>query len=149
MIVQREYIRDSRSPIPKNSITSKVMSANKAKDTKPELILRKALWKSGVRGYRLHSRDLVGRPDISFPSKKVAIFVNGCFWHRCPHCDLPLPRSNTKFWEDKFLKNKERDIRKVEQLSNIGWVSLVLWECQIRKDIEHCIDEVKQVLYIR
>ncbi len=96
------YVRDKRSPVPKNEAVSRVMSANRAKNTKPELTLRKALWHAGARGYRLHFRiklpsclrrggtrslrdGVVGavRPDISFVSKKVAIFVNGCYWHRC------------------------------------------------------------------
>jgi DNA mismatch endonuclease (patch repair protein) len=146
-MADKKYLRDGRAPIPKNNITSKVMSANKAKDTNPELVLRKALWQLGIRGYRLHLKDLVGRPDISFPNKKVAIFVNGCFWHRCPHCDLPLPKSNTKFWENKFSKNKKRDIKKVEQLNDKGWITLIFWECQIIRNIEHCIDKVKETLY--
>jgi DNA mismatch endonuclease (patch repair protein) len=77
------YVRDKRSPVPKNEAVSRVMSANRAKNTKPELLLRKALWQAGARGYRLHYKRVPGRPDISFVSKKVAIFVNGCYWRRC------------------------------------------------------------------
>jgi len=109
------YVRDKRSPVPKSEAVSRVMSAYKAKDTKPELLLRKALWAAGHRGYRLHykiklpslrrrgvaasatgwfSAFQTVRPDISFVSKKIAIFVHGCIWHRCPKCNYPLPKTN-------------------------------------------------------
>ena len=85
----KKYIRDKRSPKPLSESTSKVMSANKAKNTKPEIALRKALWSEGYKGYRLNWKNVPGRPDIAYPGKKIAIFVNGCYWHRCPKCDLP------------------------------------------------------------
>ena len=81
MIKTKEYIRDGRSPVPKKEATSKVMSANKGKDTNPELLLRKELWKNNIKGYRLHWKKVPGSPDIAFPKKKLAIFINGCFWH--------------------------------------------------------------------
>ena len=89
-----KYVRDKRSPIPSNQHVSKVMSANKAKDTKPEIELRKLLWNNGIRGYRINKKGIPGTPDITISKKRLAIFLNGCFWHRCPHCDLPLPKSN-------------------------------------------------------
>lgn len=109
------------------------MSSIKATNTKPELLLRKALWRAGIRGYRLHWQKVPGRPDIAFPGKKTAIFVNGCFWHRCPYCKLSLPKNNRKFWANKFQKNVERDKRKVSELRTIGWEVYVIWECQITK----------------
>ena len=102
-----EYIRDKRSPRPLKESTSKVMSANKAKNTKPELLMRKALWHEGIKGYRLNWEKVPGKPDIAFPSKKIAIFINGCYWLRCPKCELPLPNTTTKFWKEKFDKNVE------------------------------------------
>ena len=105
----KSYSRDKRSPTPSSESTSKVMSANKAKDTKPEIKLRKILWKEGIRGYRLNWKKAPGRPDIAFPGRKIAIFINGCYWHRCPKCDLPLPKSNVQFWKDKFDNNIARD----------------------------------------
>jgi DNA mismatch endonuclease (patch repair protein) len=107
------------------------MQANRAKDTTPERILRKRLWDCGFRGYRLHSRDVPGRPDIAFRRQKVAIFVHGCFWHRCPHCKLPLPKSNRGFWAKKFRRNRARDSRKARQLKTSGWKVIEVWECQI------------------
>ena len=114
MSERRKYVRDGRAPIPKSEVTSRVMSSNKAKDTKPEMILRKKLWSSGLRGYRLHLKEVPGRPDIAFPKRKLAIFVHGCFWHRCPHCNLPLPKSNREFWKNKFQRNIQRDKMKNE-----------------------------------
>lgn len=133
------YIRDGRAPIPEKEATSRVMSANKAKNTKPEITLRKALFNNGLRGYRLHWKKVPGRPDIAYPSKKIAIFVNGCFWHRCPYCKPSFPKSNVEFWKNKFKKNKERDKRKKRELEKVGWKVLVFWECQIKNDLETCV----------
>jgi DNA mismatch endonuclease (patch repair protein) len=130
----REYVRDKRSPKPTSEAVSEVMSANKAKNTKPELLLRKLLWESGFRGYRINYKKIPGRPDIVFVSKKVAIFVNGCFWHRCPHCDYKLPKNNAEFWKKKFDANIERDKRKIEELKKINWKPYVIWECELKKE---------------
>lgn len=93
----KEYVRDKRSPKPKNENVSRVMSANKAKNSKPEVQLRKYLWNNGLKGYRLHHKKSPGRPDIAYISKKLAIFVNGCYWHRCPKCNYTLPKNNRIF----------------------------------------------------
>ncbi len=143
----KEYIRDKRSPKPKNKNVSKVMSANKSKNTKPEIILRKALWAAGYRGYRCNYKKIPGRPDIAFPKKKIAIFVHGCFWHICPKCKLPLPKSNSDFWRNKFQKNELRDKNKIELLKKDGWKVLVVWECELyKKDIFSKLDEYVPIL---
>ncbi len=111
-----------------------VMQANKSKNTKPELTVRQALRKSGLSGYRLHWKKCAGRPDICYPGRKIAIFVNGCYWHRCPHCNLSLPKSNVDFWKAKFERNKARDARNYESLVADGWAVLIVWECVLRKD---------------
>jgi DNA mismatch endonuclease, patch repair protein len=131
----KNYIRDKRSPIPKNENISKVMSSNRAKDTQPEMILRRKLYNYGVRGYRLHYESVPGKPDIVFISKKIAIFVNGCFWHRCPYCKLTIPKTNQKFWIEKFNKNRARDRQKIRELKKLGWKTIVVWECQILKNV--------------
>ena len=131
---ERAYSRDKRSPIPKSDAVSKVMSANKRRDTGPEKALKSALREKGLVGYRLNYKKVPGRPDICFVSKKMAIFVNGCFWHRCPHCNYPDPKHNQKFWIEKFSKNVARDKKKIEQLEELGWRTYVVWECEIKKD---------------
>jgi DNA mismatch endonuclease (patch repair protein) len=141
----KEYVRDKRSPMPSNDKVSKVMSANRAKDTMPEMLLRRSLRENGAGGYRIRW-NVPGRPDIAYPGKKVAIFVNGCFWHRCPHCDLPLPKSNTAFWNDKFEKNKERDQRKKELLEKNGWKVITIWECMITKNLKSVTDTITTIL---
>lgn len=140
----KNYIRDGRSPIPDNETTSRVMSANKAKDTKPEIILRKALWKENIRGYRLHPKKIPGKPDIAFISKKIAVFVNGCFWHQCPYCKLALPKSNQEFWRKKFETNKKRDKSKINKLKNEKWICITIWECEIRNCVMNAVKKMKK-----
>ena len=141
--MSRKYIRDGRAPIPESETTSKIMSSIRAKNTKPELMLRKALFHSGLSGYRLHWKKVPGRPDISYPGKKIAIFVNGCFWHRCPHCNPSFPKTHVEFWQEKFDKNVERDKRKINDLKKLGWKVLVFWECKIKEDLEGCVSIVR------
>ena len=129
-----KYIRDGRAPIPESEVTSRVMSRIRGKDTKPELVLRRALRKVGASGYRLHWKKASGRPDIAFPGKKLAVFVHGCYWHRCPHCGPSMPKSHTDFWKKKFERNQERDARKIRELEDAGWNVIVVWECQLKKD---------------
>jgi len=130
----RRYLRDGRAPIPAEQATSKVMSANRARNTGPELLLRAALRKIGVRGYILHSGSLPGRPDLAFRRRRLAVFVNGCFWHRCPYCAPSVPKTHIEFWQAKFDANRRRDRRKVARLRRQGWATLTLWECRIRAD---------------
>jgi DNA mismatch endonuclease (patch repair protein) len=140
-----KYSRDKRSPKPKNEKASKLMSKIKSKNTKPELILRKALYEKGIRGYRIHKKGIPGRPDIAWIGKRVAIFVNGCFWHSCPKCNLQKPKHNSEFWNNKFKTNKLRDSRKIMDLTNAGWKVLTIWECDIKNDIESCIIAVRKI----
>lgn len=114
--------------------TRHVMQANKSEDTKPELLVRAGLREAGLPGYRLHWRKAPGRPDVCYPGRKVAIFVNGCFWHRCPHCALPMPKTNVEFWRAKFERNRARDERNTRLLVASGWEVLVVWECRLRGD---------------
>jgi DNA mismatch endonuclease, patch repair protein len=131
---RHRYATPLVNPRPTSAIASRTMQANRAKDTTPERILRKTLWGCGLRGYRLHSKDVPGRPDIAFRRHKVAIFVHGCFWHRCPRCRLGLPKNNRAFWIKKFRRNRARDQRKTRQLCNAGWTVLSVWECELKKE---------------
>jgi DNA mismatch endonuclease (patch repair protein) len=108
---------------------SRMMSGIRGRDTKPELLIRKALHKRGFR-YRTHVRDIPGRPDLVFPKYGAVVFVHGCFWHRHPSCALAtVPSSNASFWKEKFDKTIERDARIMTQLRKAGWRIAIIWEC--------------------
>lgn len=143
------FERDKRSPTPKDHHVSKVMSANKAKNTTPEIKLRRALRENSLKGYRINFKKLPGKPDITFISKKVAIFVNGCFWHNCPKCNLKLPKHNVEFWMRKFSDNEKRDLQKRMELESMGWSVLTIWECEIKNDLEEVISKIKCVWNVR
>jgi len=114
-----------------------VMIANRSRDTKPELQVRRMLREAGFPGYRLHWRiddedgKYVCRPDITYPGRRLAIFVHGCFWHRCPQCAMSLPKSNVDFWTQKFERNVERDRKNEIALIGLGWLVHTFWECEI------------------
>lgn len=107
------------------------MSLIRAKDTKPEMILRRGLHARGLR-YRLHVRDLPGHPDMVFPTRRTVVFVHGCFWHGhdCPL--FRLPSTNAAFWEAKIERNVERDTEATVELLSLGWRVVMVWECAIR-----------------
>ena len=109
------------------------MQGNRSKNTKPELLVRRYLREAGLTGYRLQWKGAAGRPDIAFPGRRVAIFVHGCFWHRCPYCHPSEPRSNVEFWNAKFQRNQERDRRDAQALLDAGWTVVVVWECRLKK----------------
>lgn len=112
----------------------KSMQGNKRANTKPELLVRQRLRDAGLTGYRLQWK-VPGRPDVAWPSKKVALFVNGCFWHRCPHCNLPMPKSHVEYWAEKFERNVARDKKNLTLLDDLGWTTHVIWECQLKKKV--------------
>lgn len=110
---------------------SKRMSLVRAKDTKPELRVRRLVYSLGYR-YRLHGAGLPGKPDMVFKGRRKVIFIHGCFWHRHEGCALArLPKSRLDFWVPKLEGNKDRDIRNQKKLSAMGWKFLVIWECEI------------------
>jgi DNA mismatch endonuclease, patch repair protein len=112
------------------------MSSNKGFDTKPELIVRRLVFSLGYR-YRLHNRKLPGCPDLVFAGRKKVIFVNGCYWHR-HNCKKgkSVPETRRDFWFSKFARTVERDRENINLLQKQGWKVLVIWECQIKNDIE-------------
>jgi len=110
---------------------SERMSRISAKDMKPELAVRRLIYGMGYR-YRLHRRDLPGKPDMTFGPRRKVIFVHGCFWHRHPECRLArLPKSRLDYWLPKLNGNRARDLRNQEVLRQEGWDVLVIWECEI------------------
>lgn len=108
------------------------MALIRGRDTKPEMRVRKALHATGLR-YRLHDRRLPGAPDLVFPSRRIALFVHGCFWHQHPGCTAArMPKSRLDFWEPKLAGNVARDARHMVELKAAGWTPLVIWECETR-----------------
>lgn len=109
------------------------MSRVRSKNTTPELVVRKALWARGYR-FRLHRNDLPGKPDIVLPSRRVAVFVHGCFWHRHPACRCAsTPKTRTEFWTAKFARNVDRDEQAMTRLAELGWRTHVVWECETKR----------------
>lgn len=119
---------------------SEQMARISGKNTDPELLLRSALWRSGLR-YRIHNRSILGRPDLSFPSQHVAVFVDGCFWHGCPY-HYVRPRTKQEFWADKLRLNVERDRRQTLALEAQSWRVVRIWEHAI---FEHLAESTSQV----
>lgn len=113
---------------------SRNMSLIQSKNTKPEMIARRHLFGRGLR-YRLHDKNLPGKPDMIFPKYKKAVFINGCFWHRHDCKYATTPKTNTEFWEKKFQKNILRDKNNYEKLETMGWTVIIVWECQLKKDM--------------
>lgn len=115
---------------------SERMRRVKARDTKPEVQLRRLVWSLGYR-YRKNCRDIVGRPDLSFIGRKRAIFLHGCFWHRhdCPS-GRRAPKSRIKFWNSKFEHNVSRDAVVMRALRAAGWRALIVWECELRDPVK-------------
>lgn len=126
---------------------SEVMSKIRSKNTKPEILLRKAVFSKGLR-YRINYKKLPGKPDIVFPKYKTVIFVHGCFWHGHKNCKIAhIPKSNINFWKNKIEKNKERDGLNYERITHLGWKIVVVWECQIsKKTIQELAENITLVL---
>lgn len=111
---------------------SQMMAGIRSKNTRPEIVVRKWLYANGYR-FRLHRNDLPGTPDIVFPSRKLAIFVHGCFWHQHENCSLvKIPSTRPDWWREKLARNVVRDSKAVSQLNELGWRVLVIWECETR-----------------
>lgn len=107
------------------------MARVSSKGTKPEMAVRRLLHGLGYR-YRLHVRDLPGRPDIVFPSRRKVVFVNGCFWHSHEGCvNVRIPSSNRMYWTQKLQRNQERDRQNLRLLKELGWQAATVWECEL------------------
>lgn len=111
---------------------SKNMAAVRGKNTSPELRVRRMLHSMGYR-YRLHRKDLPGKPDIVLPKYRLCIFVHGCFWHQHPGCKrATIPETRREFWQEKFCKNKKRDELSLRELGKLGWQVCTIWECETK-----------------
>lgn len=119
------------------------MSMIKSKNTKPELIVRSVLHRMGFR-FRLHRKEIPGKPDIVLPKYKTIIFVHGCFWHRHQGCKYAyIPKSRVDFWEAKFKANIKRDMEVKKQLDESNWRTFVIWECEL-SDIDTLKTRIQQ-----
>ncbi len=130
--VAMDYVRDKRSPKPKSEHTSRVMRANRPLHTGPENLLYNMLAAMLAFQPERNCKDVVGRPDIAFINQRLAVFVHGCYWHRCPHCMHRLPKHNSDFWQRKFAVNRSRDRRKTRHLRALGWSVFHVWECKLK-----------------
>lgn len=123
------------------------MAAIKGKNTKPELVVRRFLHSKGLR-FRLHPKDLPGKPDIVFRKQKIAVFVHGCFWHGHTDCKhFRLPKTRTDWWKDKINKTIERDYVSAFSLEQSGWKVLTIWECQL--DQQHLMQLSKEIYQLK
>jgi DNA mismatch endonuclease (patch repair protein) len=133
---------------PPSEQKSQMMSRVRTKGTAPELVLRSALHSAGIR-FRLHRKDLPGKPDIVLPKYKCVIFVHGCFWHHHEGCvKSKMPKTNAEFWQNKIQANVARDETNQNDLAKLGWQVLVVWECNIKKDVEavvkNAVEEIQR-----
>jgi DNA mismatch endonuclease (patch repair protein) len=122
---------------------SQLMASVRQRDTRPELALREALWAAGCR-YRKQAR-LPGRPDIAFIGARLAVFVDGCYWHGCPR-HYSSPATNRAFWVEKLRANAARDQRKDAELEALGWRVIHVWECQVKTDREAVVQRIQHAL---
>lgn len=140
-------MRNGKSKKPSSGVPlsrSEIMSRVRSKNTSPEILVRSSFHKAGLR-FRIHRKDLPGNPDIVFPSRRIALFVNGCFWHGHEGCKRArIPASRREYWEGKLRRNVARDAANYALLESAGWRVVVLWECELTGGrIEEAIAEIK------
>jgi DNA mismatch endonuclease (patch repair protein) len=129
-----------------SAATSANMRAVTAKgNATTEARLRLMLVRAGIRGWKLHTSSLIGKPDFYFPQQRLVLFVDGCFWHSCPRCGH-LPRRNRAYWSEKLRRNKERDLLYTRMLRSQGYKVLRLWECQLKKSPQKQLHRIASLL---
>jgi len=122
---------------------SELMARVRTKDTAPELALRRALWSAGIRGWRCHPKTVQGRPDLAWIGRRIAVFVDGAFWHG--HPDHYWGQSG-KFWDEKIARNRARDARVNHELGDVGWIVVRFWDFEVEHDVARCVDKLRQHL---
>lgn len=143
-MIEQVYVLPQLPPSPPASSASvrASMVGNRSRSTKPELVMRGALEALDVGHFVIHP-DLPGTPDIAFNAERVAVFVHGCYWHRCPYCSPHFPNRNQEYWTAKFARNRARDKRNAAELKRMGWRVVVVWECKVRKNANRQARRVK------
>lgn len=138
----RKKSRGGKAPIGRSENMRRIRS----RDTKPEVLLRSALFARGLR-YRLNVQTLPGKPDIVFPKERLAVFVHGCFWHQHSDCiEASKPRTNVSYWSPKLARNVERDGVSKSALEALGYQVLVIWECHIENCVEPAVAAVMRAV---
>ena len=127
------YPKLPKAPVSSDAAVRASMKGNRAKGTSAETRLADILLSRGLSGFVANHSDLPGSPDFSFRQERVAVFVNGCYWHRCPYCKPNFPKSNRDYWEAKFHRNIVRDKQNRSDLREMGWKPVVVWECKLAK----------------
>ena len=125
-------------------VRSRVMSKIRSKDTKPELLLRRSLHAAGLRGWRCHPKAVPGKPDLAFTRWRVAVFVDGRFWHG--HPDYFTPGKSGEYWDAKIARTQERDRLANEALEAQGWTVLRFWDFEVERELPRCVEEIRAVL---
>jgi DNA mismatch endonuclease (patch repair protein) len=123
---------------------SKTMSRIRRRDTRPELALRRAVWAEGFRGYRIDRANLPGRPDLAWGRAKVAVFVDGAFWHG--HPSAYTPGKSGAYWDEKIEGNRRRDRVADMRLTEMGWAVIRLWDFDVNRDLEGCVGQIREAL---
>lgn len=122
---------------------SQTMAKIRSKNTSPEIILRKLLWLQGKR-FRIHDKTIYGTPDISNKTRKIAIFVDGCFWHGCKRCYVP-PKTNSDYWKNKYKKNKERRKKVLKALTKEDWKIIQIWEHELKINPHRTLEKIQSL----
>ena len=135
-----------KPPVSSSSAIRASMKANKSTDTAAERRLAAFLNLRGITDYVSNDREIPGSPDFSFRKEKVAVFVNGCYWHRCPYCKPNFPKSNQDYWSVKFERNRLRDRRNKKELRSMGWMPIVVWECKLAKNVSRVVSRIRKAL---
>lgn len=122
------------------------MRGNRSSNTKPEIMLVELLKGANVIGFSVDNKGVPGSPDLAFSDIKLAVFINGCFWHRCPHCNPHFPETNKEYWSAKFARNKARDARTRAVLRANGWRNITIWECRLKRQPERVVYRIRRAL---
>jgi len=137
------------SPPPSTASVSASMKGNRAERTRPESKLRQELRRAGLHGFLMNYKKLPGTPDIAFPNKRLAIFLHGCFWHRCPYCHPHFPESNRAYWTAKFERNRFRDRKVRAAIRQAGWTTMVIWECKLKKNPAKAVLRIQRMVEMK